>query len=231
MWRLSYRSNDVVVYDDVLAADEFRHLFSYLNSLDYQSVHVLGWRKVWRLHDGNPLTSRAGWHYNDGNGGKPEELVFPTETPVDTLVRWIIERTPEIESIVGKSGTNWRRFSFAPWVYPPGSGLSLHQDGHIYSGAFTYFAHPDWHLHWGGHLMVLDEPKGSAVQASDVIFPPFLTDDPSEITFDPGFAFTVFAKPNRIAFLSPTCRHVMTRVDSNAGQNARVSVAGFFHDT
>jgi hypothetical protein len=47
--------------------------------------------------------------------------------------------------------------------------------------------------------------------------------------FDPGFALTIFPKPNRIAFLSPTALHLLTRVDTNAGQVARLSVAGFFH--
>jgi hypothetical protein len=230
MSRVSHRSEHLVVYDDVLTPDEFKQLFGYLNSIDYHSVHALGRKKVWRLHDGDPLRSRAGWYRVDENA-PADQLVFPTNTPIDRLVQWIVDRTGELEGLVGKPGAQWQRFSFAPYIYPQGSGLSLHQDGNnIYSGAYTFFAHPDWRLHWGGHLMVLDEPAAPpSAQPENAILPPFLSDDSPEITLDPGFAYTVFAKPNRIAFLSPTCRHIMTRVDRNAGQNARVSVAGFFH--
>jgi Rps23 Pro-64 3,4-dihydroxylase Tpa1-like proline 4-hydroxylase len=42
-------------------------------------------------------------------------------------------------------------------------------------------------------------------------------------------ARTIFPKPNRIAFLSPRAMHLLTRIDTNAGQQARISVAGFFH--
>jgi Rps23 Pro-64 3,4-dihydroxylase Tpa1-like proline 4-hydroxylase len=60
--------------------------------------------------------------------------------------------------------------------------------------------------------------------------PAFLTDDQeTQRAFDPGLAQTVLPKPNRIVFISPTAQHLLTRVDVNAGQTARLSVAGFFH--
>ena len=40
---------------------------------------------------------------------------------------------------------------------------------------------------------------------------------------------TLFAKPNRIVFLSPDAQHMLMRVDVNAGTSSRLSVAGFFH--
>jgi Rps23 Pro-64 3,4-dihydroxylase Tpa1-like proline 4-hydroxylase len=229
MSQISYQSEQAVVYDDVLPPDSFRRLFTHLNKLNYHSVHAQGWRKVWRLHDGNPLTSQAGWYYDQNSDTQKQQLLFPTKTPIDQLIQWIVERSPEVDQIVGKAGSAWKRFSFAPWIYPPGSGLSLHQDGVLYTGAFTYFAHPQWRLHWGGHLMVLDPKTEVRASAGNTVYPPFLTDDGGESVLNPGFAVTIFAKPNRLAFLSPACRHLLTRVDGNAGQNARVSVAGFFH--
>lgn len=159
MSQISYQSEQAVVYDDVLPSNSFRRLFVHLNKLKYHSVHAQGWRKVWRLHDGNPLTSQAGWYYEENAEVQNDQLIFPTRTPTDELVKWIIEQSPEVELVVGKAGLAWKRFSFAPWIYPPGSGLSLHQDGVLYTGAFTYFAHPEWRLHWGGHLMVLDSKR------------------------------------------------------------------------
>jgi|tagenome__1003787_1003787.scaffolds.fasta_scaffold20885695_2 hypothetical protein len=228
MSTLRHASGQLVVYDDVLPATDFDRLFVYLNAIEYTSVHAHTWRKVWRLHDGSPLTSQASWYYPSGSADGP---AYPTGTALDLLVSWIAETIPEVEYIVGRAGHDWERFSFAPWIYPVGSGLSLHQDGVLYTGAFTYFAHRQWRPHWGGHLMVLD-PSTRPVnpQSREQLMPPFLDDEgEARRVFDPGLAMSVFAKPNRIVFLSPTAQHLMTRVDVNAGQSARVSVAGFFH--
>jgi hypothetical protein len=144
------------------------------------------------------------------------------------LVDWIAAHRDEIVPVVGAAGHAWEKLSLTPWIYPVGSGLSLHKDGAAYSGAFTYFAHPEWRLHWGGHLLVLD-PR-TPVRGRQPEAPPFFDDRAeSRRAFDPGFALTVFPKPNRIAFLPPGALHLLTRVDANAGQAARVSVAGFFH--
>lgn len=222
--RPSYRSEDVLVYDDVLPEATFSKLFRHLGSLEYTSVHQSGWRKVWRLHDGDPLRGRTVWYRPDGRS-------TPSGSAVDELVGWIAGRQHEIAEIVGTSGTDWTRLSFTPWIYPVGSGLSLHQDGTAYSGAFTFFAHQEWRLHWGGHLLVLDPRTRSRSTSGAGEFGPVFLDDRRESAraFDPGFAITVFPKPNRIAFLSPAALHLLTRVDENAGQAARLSIAGFFH--
>jgi hypothetical protein len=229
MSRLTYRAQDVVVYDDVLSAADFARLFAYLNEVEYSSVHARTWRKVWRLHDGNPLTGKAHWYYPDA-APDGTDARFPTGAPIDKLIHNIVEYLPDVEAVIGRPQEAWDRFSFAGWVYPSGSGLSLHHDGYLYSGAFTYFAHPEWRIHWGGHLVVLDpSTKGVDPENSDMC-PPFLSDEIEAVrVLDPGLGLTILAKPNRLVFISPMAEHMMTRVDVNAGQNARVSVAGFFH--
>lgn len=231
MSTLTYNSSAAIVYDDVLPERDFRALWRHLNTLEAHSVHARSWRKVWRLHDGNPLTSRAGWFLTAGAEGKPNDLLYPLGTPLDHLVAWILDKTPDVASIIGDAGSDWRRMSFAPWIYPPGSGLSLHQDGNLYTGAFTYFAHPEWRVHWGGQLIILDPstaPMGQ--QEPDELSPPFLSDDQETArAMCPGHGLVFFAKPNRLVFLPPTVQHLVTRVDPNAGQHARISVAGFFH--
>ena len=38
------------------------------------------------------------------------------------------------------------------------TGLSLHRDGReVYTGAYTFFVAPQWDIHWGGLLIVLDK--------------------------------------------------------------------------
>jgi hypothetical protein len=229
--KITHTSRDVLVYDDVLAPRELATLFAHLNTLEYHSVHARSWRKVWRLYDGNPLTSKVSWLYPEPPASPPDEPRYPTGTPMDALIEWIASKVPEIEAMIGHGGSDWEKLSVAPWIYPPGSALSMHRDGGPYSGAFTFFAHPEWRIHWGGHLLVLNPSASPARPAPPAgLQRPFLTDDhEADDALDPGLALTVFAKPNRIAFLSPTVRHLLTRVDGNAGQHARISVAGFFH--
>ena len=229
MSRLCFQSRDVVVYDDVLSPQDYTKLFRHLNSAEYRSVHHEGWRKVWRLHDGNPLRSGVAWYYPVPPSPPSNEKIFPTQTPIDAIVAWIADKLPEIQAVVGTASVQWSRFSFAPWVYPTGSGLSLHRDGNKYSGAFTYFAHRKWGLHWGGHLLVLDPLTAQRAVDGGEQFPFLSDEDETARVFNPGLALTVLAKPNRIVFLSPDAQHALTRVDMNAGQEPRLSVAGFFH--
>jgi len=227
MAELIYKSADIHVYDDVLSPEHFEGLFRYLNGVQYTSVHDDHWHKVWRLHDGHPLKGKASWYRSKGSASSNRASDYPTNSGMDPLVRWIADQSSELECIVGAEGA-WDRFSYAPWIYPAGSGLSLHEDGVTYTGAFTYFAHKRWNLHWGGYLMVLDSRTRS--RSHKDLWPSFLSDDhETDRVFDPGLAQVILPKPNRIVFISASTPHLLTRVDINAGQAARISVAGFFH--
>ncbi|MFE9846656.1 hypothetical protein, partial [Streptomyces goshikiensis] len=82
----SYRSDDVLVYDDVLPDAAFTKLFRHLGSLDYTSVHHTSWRKVWRLHDGDPLRGHTVWH-RPGQREAPDGPISRSSTPIDELLR------------------------------------------------------------------------------------------------------------------------------------------------
>jgi hypothetical protein len=222
-----YASDQMMVFDDVLSHENFSALHAHLNSLEYRSVHASAWRKVWRLHDGNPLTTAAGWFLTEQEAQRGN-IVFPTGTPIDRLVEAIADNAERAQHLIGSSPADWKRFSFASWIYPPGSGLSLHQDGHVYTGAYVFFAHRQWRTHWGGQLIVLD-PETAAPEGSANCF--FDDDAEAARVMVPGIGRVIFARPNRLVLLSPTAQHLITRVDGNAGQYARVSIAGFFHKT
>lgn len=214
----------IAVFDDVLPAPVFADLLQWANAQDYRPVHHGSWRKVWRLHDGMPLSGSVLWHRrgapSKGSGGLAIDVF------IDRM-RLLAER---VSSLVGAAG-DWEGFSVTPWVYPSGSGLSLHADTSRYTGAFTYFLHPEWHIHWGGMLVVLD-PRTSQQSPSDVhaIHPPWLSDASEQSrVWDPGLGRVILPKPNRVVFIGPQSEHLVTRVDPTAGQNARISLAGFFH--
>lgn len=225
--RKVFQSGQVMVYDDFLPPDTFRDLFSFCNASDFEIVHRTRWRKVWRLHDGLPLQGGTFYYQaapRDPGSGEP---AYPTGTVMDEFVERTIAVLPEARKLVGSPGRDWRAMSVAPWIYPVGSGLSLHCDGSRYSGAYTFFLHPQWNLYWGGLLLVLD-PR-TKIKSPAALSPLWLNDDAeNDSVWDPGLAFGILPRPNRMVFIGPEAAHLISKVDANAGLQARISIAGFF---
>jgi hypothetical protein len=229
---VAFANRQATVIDGVLSPDAARELLVLTNGLAFQSVHHDEWRKAWRLHDGTPLRGPTTWYGKDS----PEPLPpywFPTGTPVDSLLGRLLDLTGAAGHLVGREGREWDRIAMVPWIYPVDAGLSVHADGGAYSGAFTYFLHTDWQLAWGGILILLDpttpsKPEATASDRSGLMEPPWLTDEASSRVLNPGHGIAVLPKPNRLVIMAPECQHMITRVDRAAGQNARLSYAGFF---
>jgi hypothetical protein len=230
MPRLVLANEQIRVYDDLLPQDAFDALLHHATADTYNIVHSGGWRKVWRLGDGLPLQGSTKYFFPDGSGEEiAESLRYPTQTPVDAFIEAIDAVAGEAADLVGPAGT-WRGITVAPWVYPIGTGLSLHRDHHHYTGSYTYFIHREWNFHWGGQLLILD-PRTGAEGDPDLspLWPHWLSDvDENRTGLDPGLATCVLPKPNRLVVIAPHVYHMVTRVDANAGNRPRVTLAGFF---
>jgi hypothetical protein len=230
--RLSVRAEEFAIYDDFLPQAEFSALARYANNSSYHEVHKNGVRKVWRLHDGSPLQGETAYLAADA-GNAPTDSA---SAPLDRFLKRLDGAVSDHPDLVGERVRDWKKVSAAPWVYPAGTGLSLHADSTRYSGSYTFFLHRRWGLHWGGYLMIFNPGKYGAEKPAapyaEGFVLPWLSDDVEAAQFaDPGLALAVFAKPNRLVIISPHAWHMVTRVDANAGQNPRVSIAGFFHVT
>jgi hypothetical protein len=213
---------DAVVVDDVLDPDDFAALGRELGLGRYESVHARGWDRAWRFGDGAPL--RGGAVYFDPTGSLDRPGVrYPTSSVVDTFIDALRALAVEHADVVGHEGSDWTTIFLSPWLYPVGSALSLHRDGGAYSGAFTYFAHPAWGVHWGGDLVVLDD-DGSATSQAALGSLGWIQED----EVGTALGTCVFPRPNRLAFLGPQRPHLITRVDPNAGDHVQTSLAGFF---
>jgi Rps23 Pro-64 3,4-dihydroxylase Tpa1-like proline 4-hydroxylase len=231
--RLVFESDQVAVFDDFLDRSVFLKVLGYCGGDQYQAVHTHGWRKAWRINDGSPL---QGGTVCAGSSELLQEASprtrYPIGADIDLFIEQLLSVLPEVQKIVGSQGHDWSTFTASTWIYPAGSSLSLHQDGYRYSGAFAYFAHRSWNIHWGGCLLVLD-PKTSKVDSgSETAADSSLAwlDDTIENNrlWDPGLAQCIFPKPNRLVFISPHAEHLLSRVDSNSGHRARISISGFF---
>jgi 2OG-Fe(II) oxygenase superfamily len=225
------REGGLVVTDNVLPAADFRALCREVAQGDYRWVHAQKWDKAWRLWDGNPLRGES--VYFDPNrvfGWKG--ATYPTSTSVDLLIDAVRRMSAACPDVAGAEGVDWIALYLAPWLYPVGSALSLHQDAERYTGSFTFFAHPRWSVHWGGELLVSPSPASAAgvaaaqptAHGSDEHW---ISEDGND-DHDPGIATCLSPRPNRLVLIGPDRPHRVVRVDRNAGARARASIAGFF---
>ena len=131
------------------------------------------------------------------------------------------------------------------FLYPQGTGLSWHLDLGRYSGAYIYYAHPQWNVKWGGELMVADDPAQEAGSARldphDPTTSSIYQPDKSmrfgqhldnawenEKLMETGTGRYVMPKPNRLVIVALGCAHCVNPVAQAAGDKVRATITGFF---
>lgn len=239
--RKVFESPHGIVFDDFLPEDAYQRIYHFACRTDYERINSQGKiQRVWRLRDGFPLRSQFNPHYFADTTARPNpkpDWAYPTNSAVDEFIEHLNHLTPQVEPFIGRANQDWNRYSVTGWIYPRDTALSLHDDGSgVYSGAFTYFLNPHWDIHWGGLLMFLDPRASRALQSFKT--PRNVQDyykrkwiDPeaeNAFVWDPGLAQCIFPKRNRIVFIHPESYHFVTKVHADAGENARMSLAGFF---
>jgi hypothetical protein len=221
------RQDGLAVADGVLAEAGLRRLRRYVSNVDYRDVHSRKWDKVWRLWDGAPQRGES--VYFD-----PERVfgwngpVYPTSTPMDLLIEEVVRWAAANPEICGVQGLDWLGLYLCPWLYPPGSALSLHQDAVAYSGSFTFFVHARWSVHWGGELLVYPSASAWPAGPGPDDGEPWLSDDHDGDLEGPGIATAIHPRPNRLVLIGDNRPHRVARVDGLAGGHVRASISGFF---
>jgi hypothetical protein len=239
--RKVFESIHGIVFDDFLPEELYQKLYHYACTADYEHINTTGKiQRVWRIRDGFPLRSQFNlFHFVDESKRpfpKPD-WAYPTNTALDLFADNLSQLSTDAAPVIGQRGKDWDRYSVTSWIYPRDTALSLHDDGSgVYSGAFTYFLNPHWDIHWGGLLMFIDPSASKALQkfktprnVHDYYKKKWL-DSSGENAFvwEPGLAQCIFPKRNRLVFIHPESYHFVTKVTADAGENARMSFAGFF---
>jgi hypothetical protein len=225
--RVSIVTRTHAVIDDFLPPRVFDEVLAFCNRSDFRLVHATKVQKVWRLHDGFPLRGDT-YRYDADPGTSPAASDrYPIGTVLDRFIEAVVGSMDRVGPVVGAPVVDWQEFTVAPWVYPLGAGLSLHQDtgrvgGHRYTGSYVFYAHSEWNLHWGGWLMVFDGRGGGGADATGPqrprLNPPWLSDGIEDrLVRDSSLASAILPAPNRIVFISDEAPHMITRVDQNAG--------------
>jgi hypothetical protein len=213
--RSVYAADGIDVYQDVLDPAEFAGLRSWAEHVTYTGVHHDRWRPVWRLGEGEPLrgptwsTSVAGAAAGDPPGYPP------ALAPLAAVLRRLLLRGPQQAA----------RISLTPWIYPQGTALGLHRDDGQFAGSYIFYCVPEWDVHWGGLLnCVADTPEDGATPRA-VLDP---TAERASVAAA-GRGTWISPVPNRLVTLAAHVRHFISRVDPNAGDRPRTSIAGFVH--
>lgn len=236
-----FESEQVIIMDDFLPQDIYEKLHQYVLKTDYEYINMQGKiSRAWHIHDGFPLRSKQNaFYYAKDHPNVPKaDYVYPTKRDLDLFIDGLIGVQPHVEHLIGKQSKDWWHVSATCWIYPPKTGLSLHDDGSgVYSGAYTYFLNPTWRPHWGGILVMMDEEanrriyemRESGDEKDFFKLKYFHANDMDEEIMKQGLGKAILPKANRIVFIANDAYHMITRVNETAGDNLRMSIAGFYN--
>lgn len=198
---LKLTENDqYVIYDDILDEVQFLDLQNYVKNEKYTIPHVSGWEKVWKLTDSFPM------------GGPPYyKSKMPFNNALDTIAHYILEICKIHKNLIPE----FEEATFRSYLYPSGAKLSWHND-HGYKGAVIFYCHKEWKSSWGGELMIAHVPSDLSYPCEEDMVNHF------------GVGHYISCKPNRLVITKAGVWHSINRVDSNAGENVRSSIIGFF---
>lgn len=233
-----FESKHAIVFDNFLPEEIYERVHAFALKADYETINTGKITRAWHVHDGHPLRSLLNEFYYVNDPSKQGENVYPTKTDLDFFIDGLLTIQPEVEQMIGKQGADWAHVTATAWIYPQGTGLSIHDDGSgVYTGAYVYFLNPQWRLHWGGLLLMIEEEGNEIVynyrkttDAMDYYQRKWLHANPlDDLLMEHGFAKCIFPKRNRIVFIANNAYHMVTRVNEAAGDNLRMSIAGFFN--
>ncbi|WP_374371130.1 GlcNAc-transferase family protein [Dongia sp.] len=232
-------NDQVLIFDDFLPELIYDEVYRWAIYADYQHVNMGGRiSRAWRPHDGFPMRSLSHCVFEEQprHQGDKRSWEYPTKTAFDLMAERIDFIAPDAEKLIGRRGLDWGAFTIHSYIYPARSGMSLHQDHQPQNkGAFTYFMAPQWDIHWGGLLVVLD-PRTTLGKDTVHLYgngkasPNVWLDREREapFVFDPGIGQVIMPKRNRAVFIRPDCYRMITYVNEYAGDNVRIDFSGHF---
>lgn len=146
--KLSFDSDNVKVYDDVLIEEDFNNLFDFINNISYSFTHPDGeWNKSWNLSRGRILRSNT-LTWKLGCVPTVDYFYEPLIPFVETVNKIIIE-----SDVLDTSRSILVHMT--PYCYGPGSGLSWHDD-RCYIAALSFYSHKYWSPEWGGEFVTIE---------------------------------------------------------------------------
>ena len=212
---------DVVVFDHAMEPTVFGAIRHELAHGRYNSVHAHGWDKAWRLTDGTPMRG-GGVYYDPTHAFDRAGARYPTSSVVDTFIDEL-RRLTGAHRLVGREGVDSGGDLPLALALPGRQrAVAASRRGRIQRGVHLLRSPP------------LGESTGvasfwcSTTTTRPRRTRPGVTGWMEDDEVGSALATCVFPQPNRLVFVGPDRPHMVTRVDPNAGDHVRTSLAGFF---
>ena len=235
--RKNMKTFGFAVFDNVLSPQEHAFVWTYIQNERMEFVHNGRWMRGYRLNDNRPLfgTPYLGSPY----GKKKKTPCYPTNQAIDIIIEKVQSLASFCTAILGEQHQDWAYFYARAVLYPADTGHAWHRnDEHHATGAFFYYAHPDWDPQWGGENLISPlktkdffHKKTSLYEGGEKFVGTHL-DMSQEIEplMEEGIGTYIMPKPNRLVFLTSGVMHSIKKVDLAAGNKVVASIQGFFQD-
>ena len=220
--KLFFDANNTKVFDDVLDPEDFSSLFDMFNYQPYIFRESQGeWNKVWSLKDGQILMGRqVMWAINE-------------EPDLDGEYKTLLPYIRKVNDMITNSGLfdldDVSMISMTPYVWPPETGLSWHNDSH-YLGAVTFYTHKEWNPEWGGEFLTCEANEYIQENKENLTWKIFDNNDLHSLIMENGSGQYFYPKPNR-AIVNKGGKHgILHKVNkSTANSGPKLTLQCFIH--
>lgn len=183
------------------------------------------------------------WHITDGPNYKGQKRFLSQGPFDDNFDLWFsaIQEFSDNCEAAKPFVKNYKDIAMRCHAYPVGSKNPWHMD--LGATTYTYYLHKKWEINWDSTLLVL--PKGSVDFKQPLKVLPgtkrydsyrdlvslelFEQEEKNRNLIEYGMGTFVSPKPNRLVLINGGTVHGVSRVDSDAGQNMRVTLTGFYN--
>lgn len=218
---------------ELLVVDDF------LSQEDWDKVHNQVQCDEWTQSQ----TDDKYWHITDGANYKARKR-FTKDAPFDdNYDPWVdaIKKFADTCEQAQEFVKGYKDIAIRCHGYPVGSKNPWHID--MGTVTYSYYLHKQWQINWDSTLLVL--PRGSVEYKQMMRKLPgtkqhdtykfsgtlemFEQAEKQKNLIEYGLGTFVSPKPNRLVLIGKNVVHGITRVDSDAGENIRLSLTGFFN--
>ena len=245
--RETYKNKQVLVLDEFLPKEEFDAIHAYLQLEDYEWIRSNDWERVWRITDGDSLKGPEIYSHDLGF----DKSHYPTGSGMDTFLERILKTKEIFAPWVGTLSRDWRAVTAQPFIFPRGTRLSWHGDPpDLITGGYVFYGHDRWNIQWGGELFIEEEggghptfnrsEEGSSEEGAPsspeekelfrqlIIRQSMDNSYLNEVLSHPGMGRFFMPLPIRVILFTAGTRHMVNRVDANAGDRLRHTISGSF---
>lgn len=231
MYNIVKKTEEVLIVDDFLPVEIQDKILNQVQLDKWKETNAVD-DKFWHITDGLNYKNQKRW-YGEYPHGDNSDLWFEH-------FHKFLTTCPDVDYFVENATTEGiYDFAMRCHAYPSGSKNPWHFD--LGFSTYTYYLHKEWQVNWDSTLLIL--PKGSATynQTMEIMDGSVHYDSYNEINspmemfqqknkydniMDVGHGTFVMPKPNRLVLIKHDCVHGITRVDSDAGENIRVTLTG-----